>query len=734
MKIRSHAVKLFLAVFLFAPLTQAVTPVTITNPGFEGTYTFVSENNGTIYGYLAPGWVEDSAWANVTEHYTQDTGSNCHSGSACQRVDVSAVVSGNTAMSQSFSAQAGRIYTATVWMKGTAGSTAFLRLQRDAGPYLAFAESDEVPLTGGWQQYTVQGYVNQNTATSIVVGATVPGTFWVDDATVSYATGTVTPTPHIGPISKTYFGMHVADYLYGSLQDSSFEGPFTPTAGTAPNRITGMIAQPWVDNSDWGSGVVVDYEQDSALPHNGAASQKVTVGSVPSGSAIQLVQQVRVTAGKSYTMNVWLRGSGSVNVALQNAAAPYNTYASTTAALTSSWQKFSTSGVVGDSGQVLVMVQALTPATFWIDDAAVLDANGNAINGTTPWPVYSFGTLRLWDSATTWALLEPTKGAWNFAPLDTWVAAVKAHGNPDIIMTLGQTPTWASSNPTVLSYYGPGSAAPPANIQDWRDYITALGKRYKGSIRYYEIWNEPNDPNYYSGSVAELVTLTNEASAILKAIDPSIVILSPPPTTPGYLDSFLTAGGGAGVDVISAHFYDTPPEDSARLIANLRLVMARHQVTKPLWESEGATGDNTTSANVALGYMVRKYLTDLAFGVGRFGWYTWGPATSYCVGTEVTGKPQTLTATGVAYGQMVSWLTGANLNSATIDGQGNWQIGITLAAGNHGLIVWNPNSNVSFTPPSSLGAYEIKSLTGSVKQISGRSVAVTNNPELLVGR
>ena len=103
----------------------------------------------------------------------------------------------------------------------------------------------------------------------------------------------------------------------------------------------------------------------------------------------------------------------------------------------------------------------------------------------------------------------------------------------------------------------------------------------------------------------------------------------------GYLNVLLATGIGSEVDVIGYHAYATPPEDTGRQLANVRLVMAAHGLSsKPLWETEGASGDTTTSSTLAPEYMVRKFLVDLAFGSGRFDWYTWGPATAFCRNRE----------------------------------------------------------------------------------------------------
>lgn len=707
----------------------AATPVTVplTNPGFESPYYAVSGNNGQISGATANGWSDNSAWSDSTVQHAQEF-NNPHSGASCQKMAVAAVPNGEAQFLQGIPVVAGSLYAASIWMRGTAGTEGILRIQDAAPPYESYLDT-YVALTADWQQISIQGYIIASANAYLMVALPGPGTVWIDDASVSYTTGAAPPTPNLGPIPASFFGIHVGNFLQSMLSNAGFEPPYVAVGQNNP--ISGNIAIGWNDNSSW-ANVTVVYSEDTSNPHGGTAAQTVDVEAVESG-AVQLVQPITVIPGARYTMSVWLRGQAgmTVNVILQNQNSPYNYYALTPALLTSNWQQFSASGQINDTGAVLLMIQATTPGTFSVDDVSFTDANGQPVAGGVPWPVARFGTLRLWDSDTSWTWLEPLRGVWNFAPLDTWVAAAERNGVPDIILTLGQTPAWASSNPDDVNYVGAGAPAPPTNIQDWRDYITAVAERYKGRIRCYEIWNEPNDNTYFTGTVAQLAQLTEEAYKILKAVDPQNTVISPAAYSAGYLDTFLATGAGQYVDVIGHHFYTTPPEVTGAEIANVRLVMNKYGIgSKPLWDTEGASGDNTTPPEQAAAYMVRKYLTDLAYGSGRYDWYTWGRATTFCVGTE-QDDPRALTEAGQAYRYLFDWLLGATLTQATIDQAGTWQIWLTLATGDQGIIVWNPSGSVAFTVPAAIQARTVRDIFGGAAPAGGTTITVTDSPVLV---
>ena len=584
----------------------------------------------------------------------------------------------------------------------------------------------------------MQGYITTTESAQLMVAASSPGTIWIDDFAVSYTPGTAGPQPNLGPVSPSFFGMHVSNYTKGTLRNAGLEPPY---AGVGVNSgISGQAAVNWSDNSSWANPTVT-YSMDTTNPHSGAACQKIAVQSIGSG-AIQFTQQVTVIPEQTYTLSAWVRGDPGmmIHMLIREAGGTYASYTPggyPNFTLTADWQKITVTGLVHNSdgtpaGDVLLMFHTSSTGTFFVDDVTFTDASGNPVSGGVPWPSAQFGTLRLWDSDTSWTWLEPQKGVWNWEPLDLWVTDAERHGVRDILLTLGQSPAWASSNPAAVNYVGAGAPAPPTNIQDWRDYITAVATRYRGRIRYYEIWNEPNDPTYYTGTVDELATLTREAYQILKAVDPGNTVVSPVPYVAGYLDQLLTAGIAPYVDMLAFHIYTyaTLPETAGPSLANVRLVMAKHGVSAmPLWDTEGASGDNTTSDTVSANYVVRRYLVDLAYGSIRFDYYAWGRASKFCPAME-SSDPRVLTLAAKAYRYLYGWLQRASLTQVTIDAAGNWQLWFSWPGGRTGVIVWNPTQPAQLTLPASFLARSAHDIWGGVQATSSSTVNVTDSPVL----
>ena len=58
--------------------------------------------------------------------------------------------------------------------------------------------------------------------------------------------------------------------------------------------------------------------------------------------------------------------------------------------------------------------------------------------------------------------------------------ALKNH--TQIVLTLGQSPTWASARPTEPSFYGVGAPAEPKDVNDWINHLQTVATRYRGKI------------------------------------------------------------------------------------------------------------------------------------------------------------------------------------------------------------------------------------------------------------
>lgn len=178
-----------------------------------------------------------------------------------------------------------------------------------------------------------------------------------------------------------------------------------------------------------------------------------------------------------------------------------------------------------------------------------------------------------------------------------------------IVARLDRPPDWTREDNTYKE-------RPPDNFEDYGDFVYAFVDRYRGRIRYVQIWNEPNIfPEWGNRPVdpEDYVALLRVAYQRAKQADPNVYVLSAPLAItlgqehpePGkwismneidYLDEMYKAGAKDYFDILSANAFGlgSPPEEPAQprvlnfqRVLFLRDVMEQYgDADKPVWFNE----------------------------------------------------------------------------------------------------------------------------------------------------
>ena len=274
---------------------------------------------------------------------------------------------------------------------------------------------------------------------------------------------------------------------------------------------------------------------------------------------------------------------------------------------------------------------------------SVVGLHIEGVEGGAAWASAPFGALRLWDNGTGWSQIETAKGEFKWDNLEGALTNAASKGMTDILYVLGTTPEWASANAGEDDYPQPGAASAPDNLEDWDEWVTAVVENFGDQIPYYQIWNEANLANFYSGTPAEMAEMTKRAHDIIKAANPDALIVAPSPSTrieasfdrfyPEYLAELEKLDWP--VDVWTLHSYpdgEGTPATRAELIERFKASLETAGAPElPIWDTEinygiagpgDIPGREITGAEAA-GYVVRTYIDDLRLGVDRSYWYIW---------------------------------------------------------------------------------------------------------------
>ncbi len=116
---------------------------------------------------------------------------------------------------------------------------------------------------------------------------------------------------------------------------------------------------------------------------------------------------------------------------------------------------------------------------------------------------------------------EPYRSAWE--KYDEIVDLAEQNGM-EVIVRISNPPEWTRS-----AGDAPGTFAPPDNVQDFADFVSAVVSRYKGRVRYYQLWNEPNiypEWGSYPISPEQYTELLKAGAIAARAADPNAVIIA----------------------------------------------------------------------------------------------------------------------------------------------------------------------------------------------------------------
>lgn len=175
--------------------------------------------------------------------------------------------------------------------------------------------------------------------------------------------------------------------------------------------------------------------------------------------------------------------------------------------------------------------------------------------------------------AFAWRDIETLeKGKYDWWRPDNIVNAVEGAGL-DLIVRIDRQPFWSQE-----IEYPPLENAPPADYQDFGDFCGVLGERYRGRIKAYQVWNEPNLSREWGNEPPDPVAYTRLLRICYEAIkqaDPEALVISAglAPTGTGlpeampdgqFLQKMYEAGGARYFDVLglNAPGYKAPPEAS----------------------------------------------------------------------------------------------------------------------------------------------------------------------------
>ncbi|WP_211370446.1 GH39 family glycosyl hydrolase [Nonomuraea turkmeniaca] len=237
---------------------------------------------------------------------------------------------------------------------------------------------------------------------------------------------------------------------------------------------------------------------------------------------------------------------------------------------------------------------------------------------------------------TGWGRCETEPGRYDFTWLDGIVDNLAAAGVETMFsVTFGNAlympdvPHESAVGYVPIYYEGALSA--------WTRFVRALAKRYRGRVTHWEVWNEPNIPQFWqprqvSGrDYAQLVRVTAQA---VRAEIPDATIIGGATSLadPAFLVDALRGGLAESIDAFSFHPYQMVPEHNLQNMHDvLRRILDEHSPGRRIALYQGENGCPSQLAGhhddwlgmytmdqvVQAKWIARRFLVDLKVGFDK---------------------------------------------------------------------------------------------------------------------
>jgi polysaccharide biosynthesis protein PslG len=159
--------------------------------------------------------------------------------------------------------------------------------------------------------------------------------------------------------------------------------------------------------------------------------------------------------------------------------------------------------------------------------------------------------VRMLRVSIGWDGLEPSQGHYDWTFWDAFVDLMARKQGIRLIPYVAYTPRWISTG-GADDYW----KSPPRDVAAFERTMAILAERYRDTISSWEIWNEPDNRDYWLGSAAEFARLLEAGARGVRRGNPHArVVLGGLAGHVDFLAQLMRTTAGAAVDVVNAHAY-----------------------------------------------------------------------------------------------------------------------------------------------------------------------------------
>ena len=196
--------------------------------------------------------------------------------------------------------------------------------------------------------------------------------------------------------------------------------------------------------------------------------------------------------------------------------------------------------------------------------------------------------IRLLRISFGWDGIEEKPGVYNWLFWDEYVRQAVDDYGITLVPYICYTPRWNSTGDST-NYWN----HTPKDYEAFGRFVSALVTRYKDRIKSWELWNEPDIKEYWSGNAADLAKLTKIGAQAVRKADPQalVVLAGLAGHTRFTRELFQKHGISQYVDVVNCHSYfetwnGKPLEAVIPYVDTLSRIIKQYGNNQSLWMAE----------------------------------------------------------------------------------------------------------------------------------------------------
>lgn len=231
---------------------------------------------------------------------------------------------------------------------------------------------------------------------------------------------------------------------------------------------------------------------------------------------------------------------------------------------------------------------------------------------------------------TGWARTEKTRGQYDFGWLDEVVDGLLKIGiQPWFNLGYGNPLYTPKADATAVGWV---PVFDEVAMDGWKNFTAKIAEHFKGRVRHYEIWNEPNITPFWKPGKPDAAAYTKlvkgTAPIIRQRVPDAVIIGCAFARVPlDYLKKCLDAGLAEHMDVVSYHPYREVPEAGYEEdVRGVRELLAQHNGSRiKLWQGEcgcpsqkggaGALSKTDWNETRQAKWLLRRIVSDLRMEV-----------------------------------------------------------------------------------------------------------------------